>query len=179
MGPGSFGTGKSAGRRVLGCLWAAAASMGPGSFGTGKAHSLMSLPHGRVVASMGPGSFGTGKKADGCRLNPLTGIKLQWGPVLLEPGSGIRRRRERRAHPVPASMGPGSFGTGKSPRATKRNADRRSSCFNGARFFWNREGPAGHAGGNTAAFRGFGECLGDGRVHGRAPGCLQLGKGLK
>ena len=63
------------------------------------------------MASMGPGSFGTGKFPLPL-LAKAPSVQLQWGPVLLEPGRGDRRRER-------ASIAP---------------------SFNGARFFWNREG---------------------------------------
>jgi len=46
------------------------------------------------------------------RLSGPPARRLQWGPVLLEPGSPRSRLRLRRGT-RPASMGPGSFGTGK------------------------------------------------------------------
>jgi len=87
--------------------------MGPGSFGTGKAVATDGYRlHMVRDASMGPGSFGTGK-AEG------------------HLGRGSPHGS--------ASMGPGSFGTGKAPLFPLFPLYFPSS-FNGARFFWNREG---------------------------------------
>ena len=161
------------------------ASMGPGSFGTGKMviRSILSSTHGfngarffwnreadisnvkqqglGLFASMGPGSFGTGKMTSSSKVPLVLALVLQWGPVLLEPGrlrpavrgavvvlygfNGARFfwNREgpegprRDAGAAKASMGPGSFGTGK--RLRKDTMMRESASFNGARFFWNRE----------------------------------------
>ena len=91
------------------------ASMGPGSFGTGKP-PLDALPMAKGadnLASMGPGSFGTGKKVRQGGAKPPTFLMLQWGPVLLEPGSHWRGRASDECNDL--------------------------RCFNGARFFWNRE----------------------------------------
>jgi len=87
--------------------------MGPGSFGTGKEPTALVAVGQQVAASMGPGSFGTGKPSS--ELMSSLDLLLQWGPVLLEPGS----RSESLA----------SVALPDAPR------------FNGARFFWNREDP--------------------------------------
>ena len=89
--------------------------MGPGSFGTGKTLQRQRESERKALASMGPGSFGTGKVA------------------------AVADEATRAA--LAASMGPGSFGTGK---LTTSNAGAKLdiSCFNGARFFWNREASA-------------------------------------
>ena len=166
MGPGSFGTGKEHRRHRQARRRKApvTASMGPGSFGTGKASPRPDPAHAcapgfngarfiwnREVgaegdrpeeaggqASMGPGSFGTGKPSPGGR-DLGRPDRLQWGPVHLEPGSDHHRGSGVRLGRV-ASMGPGSFGTGKPGRSGAPPMATPGTCFNGARFIWNREG---------------------------------------
>jgi len=138
MGPGSFGTGKPMERKerrgnerssfngarffwnregvvstVPFPLGLHRASMGPGSFGTGKLFVRAQVARLAGLASMGPGSFGTGKKVRQGGAKPPTFLMLQWGPVLLEPGSHWRGRASDECNDL--------------------------RCFNGARFFWNRE----------------------------------------
>ena len=138
--------------------------MGPGSFGTGKQRVHPLRRPGELVASMGPGSFGTGKpgvrgtKRSGrdCGFNgarffwnrevrghPLEctpgELALQWGPVLLEPGR-VPPDIEKMAWVAkmlqwgPVLLEPGSAAALPSIRSAK------PTRFNGARFFWNREG---------------------------------------
>jgi len=94
----------------------------------------------RLLASMGPGSFGTGKKMNKYKLNKDKTRVLQWGPVLLEPGSsegvGVG------GHPTGCGFnGARFFWNREAKPAAMPRCDPRSirACFNGARFFWNRE----------------------------------------
>ena len=139
------------------------ASMGPGSFGTGKPSSPDAGPiPSWSGASMGPGSFGTGKLVFVDQLKHGSRMLLQWGPVHLEPGRVLRPEFLLDADRLAASMGPGSFGTGKpvwpdpDPSAVLQlqwgpvhlEPGSPDACrwgtwalarFNGARFIWNRE----------------------------------------
>ena len=145
MGPGSFGTGKTGrpatGPCPLSCFNGArffwnrevGAAAGAAAFG--------------FVASMGPGSFGTGKKS--FLSDPFDRYReLQWGPVLLEPGSVASHRCLAGASPQCASMGPGSFGTGKCA-VNFAHGPALVLGFNGARFFWNREDDQSHRSDST------------------------------
>jgi len=140
MGPGSFGTGKpnQLWERIR--PRERSASMGPGSFGTGKSLRPESHRSTRSVpASMGPGSFGTGKcgwssTTRGRRTIGFNGARFFWNREDSEraPGAPTSKHRfngarffwnreveaainAREVETLRASMGPGSFGTGKPP----------------------------------------------------------------
>jgi len=161
MGPGSFGTGKPwctrpARARTWRLQWGPVllepgrpaknakarrgrrASMGPGSFGTGKWRTQSERERNRARrASMGPGSFGTGKigASNECSIAQPS---LQWGPVLLEPGSTGARAGQRWQ---PACRFNGARFFWNREAGSRLFVGSMSECrFNGARFFWNREG---------------------------------------
>ena len=164
MGPGSFGTGKSEQKATDRKKREARLQWGPVHLEPGSPH----LADETWVVRIGfNGARFIWNREATITVVPVfaSAELLQWGPVHLEPGSPGEVVRHPWRPPERASMGPGSFGTGKGDgggvsfskryghasmgpgsfgtgklRWARSGASRLWSCFNGARFIWNREG---------------------------------------